>query len=1008
MQLNLKIDIALNKSKVLFIINTIIITLIFWQCIRKDDISIGDKIETDCEKITTDGNKFTSINNDQYLFDGAKNISDEVFRSGSHSVLTSENSKFALGIKLNNIGPAWSFKISVWRNKSDDNAFLVAASDDVNKLYEISSHAVEVDSAGWEKLVLSFNTPFDFYNDNIKIYVWNNSSNDIYFDDLKIERTKSIDYPVFKLSSFHIELDTNAYLKLLNKRSRAIENGLLQSSGNDWVKGMILYKDQILKSKLRLKGDWLDHLKGDKWSFRIKLKKSGAWNRLRTFSIQTPAARGFMYEWLAHKIFDKEDVLTTRYDFVPVFLNSSSRGLYAWEEHFVKQLLESRKRREGPILKFGEDGFWQVMKLRNKYKLKLSLPYYQASKIEVFEEGKTLSSDVLYKELINGQKLMAQYKNQLFVASEIFDIDKFARYFALIDVLRAYHSRAWHNQRFYYNPVICKLEPIAYDCYGEKPEIYHGIENNYVFRILKNKELHENEYDLISKIFTDKTLSEKYINYLSKFSSKEYIDNIFEQFDKQLFKYDSLIQLEFPNTSYDKNFLYTSADDIRSYLPELESFLKTYNGDDSIIHNMVDEKILKPEKNIENTSEFFVNAYSENKVNDSSLILIENYYPENIQILGTSLNGKFIEKYFINPISIDAFNGEVNTQKVKLDTSDLFIHYKLSSSDEVNKCIINRWPKPEGLTPRQYLLSNYTIDSSLFERITIDDYVLKTGKIILSKPLIIPTGKKLIINRGTEVDLKDSAFILSFGPVEFIGTNKKRIKIFSSDFSSRGVTVLQSKEISKIHYVDFENLNTFSYKNWFLTGAVTFYESDVEIYNSLIYRNQCEDALNIVRSNFTVKDCSFKNIFSDAFDSDFSTGNLISCTFETIGNDAIDFSGSKINIAKCNMADINDKGISGGEQSNLTISDCNINRANIGIASKDLSALIVNNSKITDCYYGLVLLKKKPEYGSASIEINNSEIVNAKKNMLIEVGSTVKKDGKMIIGKEKNVAKLFY
>ena len=45
-----------------------------------------------------------------------------------------------------------------------------------------------------------------------------------------------------------------------------------------------------IKAKLRLKGDWLDHLKGDQWSFRVETASDKSWNRLKTFSIQNPPA----------------------------------------------------------------------------------------------------------------------------------------------------------------------------------------------------------------------------------------------------------------------------------------------------------------------------------------------------------------------------------------------------------------------------------------------------------------------------------------------------------------------------------------------------------------------------------------------------------------------------------------------------------------------------------------------------------------------------------------------
>lgn len=240
------------------------------------------------------------------------------------------------------------------------------------------------------------------------------------------------------------------------------------------------------------------------------------------------------------------------------------------------------------------------------------------------------------------------------------------------------------------------------------------------------------------------------------------------------------------------------------------------------------------------------------------------------------------------------------------------------------------------------------------------------------------------------------------------GTKSSPITITSSDFSANGFTVLQANKKSRLENVVFENLNTLNFKGWTLTGAVTFFESDVDIINTKFYRNQCEDGLNIIRSDFKVESSNFENIFSDAFDSDFSTGIVTQTVFTNIGNDAIDFSGSEIFIENTQIIGASDKGISGGENSSLKVKGVKISNSNIGIASKDLSVVEVADSEITDCNYGLVLLQKKPEYGPARIVLKNTLIVNPKQKFLIEKGSVIVLDGKEIKGKVKNVADLFY
>ena len=66
--------------------------------------------------------------------------------------------------------------------------------------------------------------------------------------------------------------------------------------------------------------------------------------------------------------------------------------------------------------------------------------------------------------------------------------------------------------------------------------------------------------------------------------------------------------------------------------------------------------------------------------------------------------------------------------------------------------------------------------------------------------------------------------------------------------------------------------------------------------NTKILNINAEDGLNIFRSNFEIDNMTFRNVKSDAFDSDFSNGTILGVKFDTIGNDGLDFSGSEVSI----------------------------------------------------------------------------------------------------------------
>ena len=979
------------------------------SCRNNIRLKEGLIISCNAEKRTDDGRFFTG-NKPDYLFSGGKQQTDKEAHSGNFSVLTSNKHRFALDHKIKGVGPDMHFKMSVWRKSKNNSGVLVVADKTAKRLYEASGRVVEKGKDGWEKLEDDFFTPPNFSNEDIKVYCWSKDGDSVYFDDIKIEHIQK-KYPVYKEEPLALVFDTTRFRKFLNKRIEAFNNGVLQTGDNDWVKGMLFGEGKVMKAKMRLKGDWLDHLTGDKWSFRIKMRKDFAWKRLRVFSIQTPKARYFLNEWYAHKLYRSKDILTTRYGFVPVYIDNKPKGLYAWEEHFVKQLIESRKRREGPILKLSEEAFWQVQRVAKEKNKWLDMPVYDASVIEPFSEGKTMKSPGLHNQFLIAQKLVQQYKFARAKPADIFDLTKLAKYYAMLDITHARHGMAWHNQRLYYNPVICKLEPIAYDGYTEKGIIDLSINDNMAYKLMEAK---ENSIDAgyfnYYFLFEDTTFVNLYLSYLEDFSNTQYVDSISRALKAPAVFYDSLIRMEFPGVRFDMDFLSKSTEEIRNYLPELKAYLqqKIYNNDLKVKSGRKQHPDTCQELN---TPQFFVTAYLEGSSGDSMQTGVHNYYGSNIVLVGTGPKKNRIWNYFQTKDTIAANimseDGVVKT--VRVETGAAFLFFKVAGFDELFSVELRPWPYPKGITPQQELMKTVDLThNEIIDSVSGNNMFIKKGLTTIDKPLFIPEGYQVHFMPGTKIDLVKQAMFISYSPVFMQGTQKDPIVIYSSDKTGNGFTVLQADGRSVVDNVRFDSLNTLSYKGWVLTGAVTFYESDVDVSNTGFNNNQCEDALNIVRSDFLLKNSSFDHIWGDAFDSDFSTGLVDNVLFTNIGNDAIDFSTGKIDIVNTTVNGAQDKGVSGGEDSHLTIRNTTIINANIGLASKDLSSLEVFNSKVENCKYGIVLLQKKPEYGPATINLQKTAITGTQTKMLIEKGSKVIYNHQVIMGNKKKVAEMFY
>ena len=134
---------------------------------------------------------------------------------------------------------------------------------------------------------------------------------------------------------------------------RAHARGQIRQEPDDRVKAQVRVGEQTVAARVRIKGDFLDHLRGDKWSLRIELKNGKLFGMSR-LSIQSPATRGYLWEWLVMEAARRDGLLAPRSMFVNVVVNNHPTGIYYLEEHFSKELLESQGRREGPIVTFDD------------------------------------------------------------------------------------------------------------------------------------------------------------------------------------------------------------------------------------------------------------------------------------------------------------------------------------------------------------------------------------------------------------------------------------------------------------------------------------------------------------------------------------------------------------------------------------------------------------------------------------------------------------------------------
>lgn len=111
-------------------------------------------------------------------------------RSGKQSVKLSGENIYAMEHYVDSVTPGQQYSILAWRKGGGSKAFIVACSPVSGGFYQQSANHLKVDGNGWEQVMLNITIPPDYKGNTLKVYLWNDSGETVYFDDLSIIRRK--------------------------------------------------------------------------------------------------------------------------------------------------------------------------------------------------------------------------------------------------------------------------------------------------------------------------------------------------------------------------------------------------------------------------------------------------------------------------------------------------------------------------------------------------------------------------------------------------------------------------------------------------------------------------------------------------------------------------------------------------------------------------------------------------------------------------------------------------
>ncbi|QQG45477.1 MAG: CotH kinase family protein [Candidatus Sungiibacteriota bacterium] len=322
-----------------------------------------------------------------------------------------------------------------------------------------------------------------------------------------------------------------------------------------------------------------------------------------------------------------------------------------------------------------------------------------------------------------------------------------------------------------------------------------------------------------------------------------------------------------------------------------------------------------------------------------------------------------------------AFLGRVSPPYFLQKTGSLVMPTEFARFPEISRSLIEFL----AYNPRFYALDEKTVS-------------LGTGTTIITETTIIPAGVTLRINAGTTLLLGEGVSLVSYGPVEIVGSSGAPVIVAALDAQKPWGSILilnNSKTPSRVEFAQVSGGSGVEINGIRATGMLAVHDSDLEVSQSIFSDSHDDDAINVKYGRAIIRRSTFFKTNSDALDFDAvdATSIVEDNTFASplgtkeTGGDAIDLSFSQVLIQRNIILGCADKGISVGEASRPIIIKNVITSCSVGVAVKDSSRARIFSNIFKEDDVAISAYQKKHEFGGGYALVINPTFLKNKEDI---------------------------
>jgi len=640
----------------------------------------------------------------------------------------------------------------------------------------------------------------------------------------------------------------------------ARERGVIMPEGNDYVPAELEFEGRKIKVKLRIKGKMSDHVQGSKWSFRVIAKKDGGFLGMQRFSLQHPGTRNYLCDWFYHRLSKGEGIIALRYGFIQLKFNEEDLGIYAYEEHFGPELLANNGRLKGPLFRFDPGLFWEHrLNMLEKVRYNEAFGAYQAASVDAFSSDELAKDSLQRVYFERAVARMDAFRRAQLTASEVFDVDKLGRRHALLDLVGGHHSMDWSDVKFYFDPVLQRIEPISYESFSAFPIRTLAGADRYIGKQEASMDLHD-------AYFNDPVLFRAYVHHLERLSRPSYLDSAFAALAPALDSASALIYREFPYKELDRSIYYRNQLIIRKILDVPKGF-HAYSQvtSDTVRVTAVPLEGIPMEVH---------------GILDASGKLIPPLGPAIVSCRMPGKMGEPMEMTFVLPVT-----GRSGKKPLRL-------RYSVLGASVMKELDVFPYAYDNGLLlPSIALRKPQDLHTIPGIRVDEEQHVIHIlpGRYTLDKDLFLPAGFTVVAVAPLRIDLQKGARIISRSPLQWKGMEEAPITIGSSDASGGGVIVLEANGRSRFEYVRFEGFGA----NTSGIASLVFQNADVDLVSCVVGEVRERDLFLAVRGQVGSSSTMYSG-GKDQLTLAFCQATLTDVELSGAGDDAISVKGGML------------------------------------------------------------------------------------------------------------------